>query len=454
MKVSSVSLCFLIAFVAVDQHAFAFTSQRGLKAFVGTTSSHQTSPKLGSIMSTLPMSKTSLSSSNENSANLAKAPTFNGKMVMPMKIMKTGLQGHKVAAVYAVLNNQHRRGKDGWENCEYVGITKDLNSILQSQLNQHGSDKAAHVRALSFAYPQKTAMAEIAEKWREVVRQSGGQVLGTDAEWAKITVTAEQMQNIAQEEEKEVETIAERSEDEINTVDGLDKIDEDRREEVLRIAMFDDDDDDDDDFDDEDEENFVADFSQSTVIAEEESEDVVSPFSNSEETALVTPDVTVAFDDGSLEFNKENVDKILNEIRPYLISDGGNVSVQSVDEETRNVYLVLEGACGSCPSSTVTMQMGIQRVLNENFENLGEVLQVEENSDDDSTADGLTLEAVQSELKRIAPAITAMGGVVEIVNVDPIGVVELQFRGSTKIQQGLELAILDVPFVKHVKFVN
>ncbi|OEU15395.1 nitrogen-fixing NifU-like protein, partial [Fragilariopsis cylindrus CCMP1102] len=73
----------------------------------------------------------------------------------------------------------------------------------------------------------------------------------------------------------------------------------------------------------------------------------------------------------------ENVDSVLDEIRPYLISDGGNVSVERVDEETKNVYLVLEGACGSCPSSTVTMQMGIERVLKENFVDLGEVLQVE-----------------------------------------------------------------------------
>ena len=56
-----------------------------------------------------------------------------------------------------------------------------------------------------------------------------------------------------------------------------------------------------------------------------------------------------------------------------------------------------------------------------------------------------------SELSRIGPAITAMGGNVEVVSVDPIGVVELRFRGSTKVQQGLELAIRDVPLVKHVK---
>lgn len=71
-----------------------------------------------------------------------------------------------------------------------------------------------------------------------------------------------------------------------------------------------------------------------------------------------------------------------------------------------------------------------------------------------NNSNGLTEEAIMTELKRIGPAITAMGGNVEIVSVDPIGVVELKFRGSTKIQQGLELAIRDVPLVKHVKFVQ
>ena len=59
------------------------------------------------------------------------------------------------------------------------------------------------------------------------------------------------------------------------------------------------------------------------------------------------------------------------QVRPYLVADGGNVAVVSVDAATRNVYLRLEGACGSCPSSTVTMKMGIERVLREKFGSLG-----------------------------------------------------------------------------------
>lgn len=98
------------------------------------------------------------------------------------------------------------------------------------------------------------------------------------------------------------------------------------------------------------------------------------------------------------------------------------------------------------------MQMGIERVLKENFPDLGEVVQVENpNAKPDPTE--LTWEAVEAEVNRIKPAIIAMGGVVKIKSVDPIGVVELEFRGGNKVKQGLELAIQDVPYVKHVKFV-
>ena len=66
----------------------------------------------------------------------------------------------------------------------------------------------------------------------------------------------------------------------------------------------------------------------------------------------------------------------------------------------------------------------------------------------------MTLEAVKEEFDRLYPAIIAMGGVSKIVSVDAgLGVVKMEFRGSNKVRQGLELAILDIPFVNRVEFV-
>ena len=178
---------------------------------------------------------------------------------------------------------------------------------------------------------------------------------------------------------------------------------------------------------------------------------VVSPFDDeSKESTMELPSVTPS-EPGSLKLSPESVDSCLEEVRPYLIADGGNVAVKGVDVATKTVFLQLEGACGSCPSSTVTMQMGIERVLKENF---GPDVKVEQVQDESDKPTSLTMEMVQDEVDRIKPAITAMGGVVRVLSVDAdTGVVKLQFRGASRVQQGLELAIRDLPFVNAVQFV-
>ncbi len=70
----------------------------------------------------------------------------------------------------------------------------------------------------------------------------------------------------------------------------------------------------------------------------------------------------------------ENVEQVLDELRPYLMSDGGNVEL--VDIEGPVVKLRLQGACGSCPSSTMTLRMGIERRLREFIPEIVEVEQV------------------------------------------------------------------------------
>jgi len=76
----------------------------------------------------------------------------------------------------------------------------------------------------------------------------------------------------------------------------------------------------------------------------------------------------------TLELNPENVEKVLDELRPYLIADGGNVEL--VELEGPVVRLRLQGACGSCPSSTMTLKMGIERKLRESIPEIVEVEQV------------------------------------------------------------------------------
>ena len=61
---------------------------------------------------------------------------------------------------------------------------------------------------------------------------------------------------------------------------------------------------------------------------------------------------------------KEEVQKVLDQIRPSLQADGGDCELVDVDENGV-VKVKLVGACAGCPMSQMTLQQGIERVLKE-----------------------------------------------------------------------------------------
>ncbi len=69
----------------------------------------------------------------------------------------------------------------------------------------------------------------------------------------------------------------------------------------------------------------------------------------------------------------EAVDKVLDEIRPALRADGGNVEVLGVSEDGV-VKLEMVGACAGCPMATITLKAGIERIL---FERLPDLVGVQ-----------------------------------------------------------------------------
>jgi Fe-S cluster biogenesis protein NfuA len=78
--------------------------------------------------------------------------------------------------------------------------------------------------------------------------------------------------------------------------------------------------------------------------------------------------------EATLTLTPENVENVLDDLRPYLMSDGGNVELVEIDGPI--VKLRLQGACGSCPSSAMTLKMGIERRLREFIPEIAEVEQV------------------------------------------------------------------------------
>jgi Fe-S cluster biogenesis protein NfuA len=72
---------------------------------------------------------------------------------------------------------------------------------------------------------------------------------------------------------------------------------------------------------------------------------------------------------------REAVEKALNLVRPALQADGGNVELVDVTDDGV-VSVRLTGACGSCPMSTMTLKMGVERVLKEQVPGVKSVEQV------------------------------------------------------------------------------
>lgn len=72
---------------------------------------------------------------------------------------------------------------------------------------------------------------------------------------------------------------------------------------------------------------------------------------------------------------REKVQEILEKVRPFLQRDGGDVELVDVLEDG-TVQVRLTGACGSCPMSTMTLKMGIEKTLKEHIPEVKEVVQV------------------------------------------------------------------------------
>ncbi|MFC1809568.1 NifU family protein [Candidatus Omnitrophota bacterium] len=72
---------------------------------------------------------------------------------------------------------------------------------------------------------------------------------------------------------------------------------------------------------------------------------------------------------------KDQVDAVLDEIRPALIADGGNIELVDVTDDGV-VQVKLTGACGSCPMSQMTLKMGVEKLLKEKLPEVKEVVAV------------------------------------------------------------------------------
>lgn len=72
---------------------------------------------------------------------------------------------------------------------------------------------------------------------------------------------------------------------------------------------------------------------------------------------------------------REKVEAVLEQIRPALQADGGDVELVDVSRDGL-VKVRLVGACGGCPMSIMTLKNGVERILREKVPELKEVVSV------------------------------------------------------------------------------
>ncbi len=73
---------------------------------------------------------------------------------------------------------------------------------------------------------------------------------------------------------------------------------------------------------------------------------------------------------------REQVEKVIDVIRPAIQADKGDIALRDFNEETGQVYVELFGACVTCPASTQTLKAGVERILKDRVEGITEVIQV------------------------------------------------------------------------------
>ena len=71
---------------------------------------------------------------------------------------------------------------------------------------------------------------------------------------------------------------------------------------------------------------------------------------------------------------KKNVEVALNEIRPFLNADGGDISLVDIKDDI--VKVQLEGACLDCPVNQMTLKNGIEATIKKHVPQIKQVIEI------------------------------------------------------------------------------
>lgn len=78
----------------------------------------------------------------------------------------------------------------------------------------------------------------------------------------------------------------------------------------------------------------------------------------------------------------DRIEQALDNIRPYLLADGGDVKLLEIDSSNRAI-LELTGNCSSCPMSSMTLKAGVEEAIKRSVPEITEVIAVNVSLPDD-----------------------------------------------------------------------
>ena len=100
------------------------------------------------------------------------------------------------------------------------------------------------------------------------------------------------------------------------------------------------------------------------------------PIATPEPAPVVAAEVTASEEVGEA-IQLDALEQVLDDlVRPALQSDGGDITVVKI--EANDIHVRLIGACSTCPSSIMTLRMGVERLLREEFPMMRELIQVDD----------------------------------------------------------------------------
>jgi Fe-S cluster biogenesis protein NfuA len=78
---------------------------------------------------------------------------------------------------------------------------------------------------------------------------------------------------------------------------------------------------------------------------------------------------------------RDEIEKVIQVIRPAIQADNGDIILHDVDEARGVVTVELIGACVSCPASTVTLKAGVERILKDRVDGVTPVINLGEEAE-------------------------------------------------------------------------